>query len=68
MGLKGFHIFFIILACFFSFGASGLFLHQRTVDPGLVPVIGAVVSFVSGIILLLYSGWAWKKLRRIPKE
>jgi hypothetical protein len=68
MGLKGFHIFFIILACFSSFGAAGLFLQQRSVDSGPLPVIGAVTSFLSGIILLLYAGWALRKLRNLPKE
>ncbi len=68
MGLKGFHIFFIVLACFFSFGAAGLFLHQRSIDPSPLPVIGAVTSFLSGIILLLYAGWALRKLRNLPKE
>ncbi len=68
MGLKGFHIFFITLACLFSFGVAVLFLQQRSVNPGPFPVIGAVISFLCGIILLLYAGWAFRKLRNIPKQ
>jgi hypothetical protein len=68
MGLKAFHIFFITIACLFSFGAAALFLQLRGADSGPLPIAGAVISFVTGIMLLFYGAWALKKLKAIPKE
>lgn len=63
MGLKGFHIFFIVasiaLADFFAFWA----LQQFRATSERVFIIGVVFGIVASISLLIYLGWFFKKMK-----
>jgi threonine/homoserine efflux transporter RhtA len=64
MSLKVFHIIFISLSVVLAFG-FGLWLLLSRQEEGTADVLGAVVSFVVGIFLVLYEIRIVKKFKSL---
>jgi hypothetical protein len=65
MSLKHFHIVFIIASWLLAFGCSAWCFLTPDANGNVVYVIGGVASFATGVGLLFYHAWVWKKLCRI---
>ncbi|HEV8537386.1 MAG TPA: hypothetical protein VGR15_00565 [Bacteroidota bacterium] len=63
--MKAFHIFFITLSVLSAFGFAVWLMIEFTSNGNKVLVAGAVLSFVSGIGLILYGVRFLKKLRHV---
>jgi hypothetical protein len=63
MSLKVFHIIFISFSVVLAFGFGLWLLLSRPEEGGLADVLGAVVSFVVGLLLVLYEIKIIKKFK-----
>jgi hypothetical protein len=65
MSLKGFHIIFITFSTLLAFGCGVWCLWINSLGPGSSYLIGAIVSFVAAIALIIYGCWFWRKMKRL---
>ena len=65
MGLKGFHVFFIVVAtlCVLAFAAWALMDWTRTRNGGTLAL--GVVAFAAAAALVFYGLWFLRKLRGV---
>lgn len=65
MGLKGFHVFFVIAAtlCALLFGGWCVFDYQRTSSGGTLGM--GVGSFLTAAALVFYGFWFLRKLKGV---
>jgi hypothetical protein len=65
MGLKGFHVFFIVVATLAAvmFGAWGVWDFGRTGKGGTL-VLG-ILGFVAAAVLVFYGLWFLRKLKDV---
>lgn len=65
MSLKAFHIVFIIVSTLLALGTGVWCLWVNLVVGAPVYVVGAVVSFVVAIVLMVYGFWFYRKMKRL---
>ncbi|HEX4665767.1 MAG TPA: hypothetical protein VH207_04130 [Chthoniobacterales bacterium] len=65
MSLKGFHIIFITFSTLLAFGCGVWCLWINSMGPSSSYLIGAVVSFVAALALIVYGCWFWRKMKRL---
>jgi hypothetical protein len=68
MGLKGFHVFFIVLATLTSlmFGAWGVWDFGRTGKGGTLAM--GILGFVAAAALVFYGMWFLRKLKNVSSQ
>lgn len=65
MSLKGFHILFIFFSTLLALGCGFYCVWVNQAAGAPVFIMGAVVSFVAAVALLIYGMWFWKKMKRL---
>lgn len=67
MSLKAFHIFFVTLASSLAFAFAGWALPSPLAGAGARGgyFTMGVLSLVSGVGLIVYGFWFWKKMKRL---
>ena len=65
MGLKAFHLVFLVASIVLSFGFAAWAINDYTVTRDKLNLIMGIGSAVVGLILLVYGKYFLKKLRHI---
>lgn len=65
MSLKAFHIIFITFSTLLAFGCGIWCLWINSMEPSNSYLVGAIVSFVSALALIVYGCWFWRKMKRL---
>jgi hypothetical protein len=65
MSLKGFHIVFITFATLLALGAGAWCLWVDSMHGSPAFRIGAICSFASGAVLIIYGVWFYRKMKRL---
>ncbi|MDQ3198014.1 MAG: hypothetical protein M3Q46_02300 [Verrucomicrobiota bacterium] len=65
MSLKGFHIIFITFSTLLAFGVGIWCLWVNQMTESSAYTVGAVVSFVAAVALIIYGCWFWQKMKRL---
>ena len=65
MSLKAFHIVFLVCAILLAFFCAGLLFHDYAASHNGTELGVAIVSLVSGLLLLVYGRAVLRKLKHI---
>ena len=65
MSLKAFHIIFITFSTLMAFGIGIWCLWVNKVASTSAYTIGAVISFLAAVALIVYGCWFWRKMKRL---
>ena len=65
MSLKGFHIVFIVFSTLLALACGAWCIWVNFVVGTPVFLLGAIVSFVAALALVLYGVWFYKKMKRL---
>ena len=65
MSLKGFHIIFITFSTLLAFGVGIWCLWVNSVTATNSYTVGAVCSFATAVLLMVYGCWFWRKMKRL---
>ena len=65
MSLKGFHIVFVFFSTLLALGLGGWCIWLDLVEgtPAYLP--GAIASFASAVVLVIYGVWFYRKMKRL---
>jgi hypothetical protein len=65
MSLKGFHIVFIIFSTLLAVGVGLWCVWVDLVEGAAIYLAGAIASFVSAVVLVIYGVWFYRKMKRL---
>jgi hypothetical protein len=65
MSLKGFHIVFITVSTLLALGAGAWCLWIDSVHGSPAFRLGAIGSFLAGLVLISYGIWFYRKMKRL---
>ena len=65
MSLKAFHIFFIIVSTLLAFGFGVWSVYVHLTQGGLAFLVMGLLSFVAGVVLIVYGVNFLHKLRHV---
>lgn len=65
MGLKAFHIVFVVFSTALAVGIGCWCVWIDLVDGAPVYRTGAIASFICAVALVVYGVWFWRKMKRL---
>lgn len=65
MSLKAFHIVFVIFSTLLAFGISAWCIWVDLVEGQPVYLAGAIWSFITGVALIVYGVWFYRKMKQL---
>jgi hypothetical protein len=65
MSLKAFHIIFVIFSTLLALGVGGWCVWVNLVEGTPVYLAGAIASFASALVLVIYGVWFYRKMKRL---
>jgi len=65
MSLKGFHIVFITVSTLLALGTGAWCLWIDSVHGSPAFRLGAICSFLAGLVLISYGIWFYRKMKRL---
>jgi cytochrome bd-type quinol oxidase subunit 1 len=65
MSLKGFHIVFVTFSTLLAIAIGAWCIWVNLVEGRPVYLAGAVCSFISAAILVVYGFWFYRKMKRL---
>jgi hypothetical protein len=65
MSLKAFHIVFVVFSTLLAFGCGAWCLWIDSVTATQTYLVGAILSFVAALALIVYGCWFWRKMKRL---
>ena len=65
MSLKAFHIIFVIFSTLVALGIGGWCVWVNLVEGAPVYLAGAIASFATALVLVIYGIWFYRKMKRL---
>ena len=65
MSLKGFHIVFVIFSTLLALGIGAWCIWVDLVEGEPIYRSGAICSFISAAVLVVYGVWFYRKMKRL---
>jgi hypothetical protein len=65
MSLKALHIIFVIFSTLLALGVGSWCIWVNLVEGAPVYLAGAIASFASAVVLVIYGVWFYRKMKRL---
>jgi hypothetical protein len=65
MSLKAFHIVFVFFSTALALGVGAWCIYVDMVEGVQTYLVGAIISFVSAVGLVIYGFWFYRKMKRL---
>jgi hypothetical protein len=65
MSLKAFHIVFVFFSTALALGVGAWCIYVDMVQGVQTYLVGAIISFVSAVGLVIYGFWFYRKMKRL---
>jgi hypothetical protein len=65
MSLKAFHLVFIVFSTLLALGLGAWCVWVNLVEGNSMYLAGAIASFISAIVFVVYGVWFFRKMKRL---